>query len=351
MACNCPGSGCQCVEISGDTVSVTGSGSAGNPYVHEAIICEDADNILEATDDGLCVHTPCFLVEPENTVTNGNVLVEGDCSVDRLEDPPAESFLGHDTISGNAAWIPLIASNVGNQAVVGANGGVYVPAGAGSTVTDPCDVADTGTQRTQGNVLIQGGVDCKYERLTSPTVCQFLGYVGGQAGWVDPSIVEDGIYGVGTAIINEINVPQDGVFHQTTTTIASFVNNGSCRRWVGANVATQLVCYPLPALAPGSDLLGEHDVHLESDRDVNGNLVAFTNTSGAGHVWNFVSSTVPAGPIAHMSHQVVWCRLDPGDTANFRLRTNSKNTANMDPLTFSVNYFGLNVFYIDRAGA
>ncbi len=47
--------GCQCSEDDSDTVSVSGDGSGGNPFVHSVKVSADANNAVVAEGDGIYV--------------------------------------------------------------------------------------------------------------------------------------------------------------------------------------------------------------------------------------------------------------------------------------------------------
>lgn len=295
MPCNCPGSGCQCVDASSATISVSGIGSPSNPYIHSARISLAPCNQLAAVADGLFVPG----VVPTGTVTSGNLLVEhAGCGVDRLEDPPQNRVLrGLPSGASDAAWRPFISTQASNAATAGADGGVFVPVGAGGGSSDP--------------------------RLDGGGVCQFLGNSSpGNPDWVDPNLCVAQLYS--DAIVASLaNVAPVGTVNQTVsqTNFAAYTNVGSCSLMVMFHATLYVEDYPN---APSANLLYAHRCTLSADRNIFG-VPSAADTGG--HIVNQVATFNDSGNISHETSVTTWSRVDPGQTVNWSFHDLVTNNA------------------------
>lgn len=232
MACGCPADQCTCV-MSGDAYT-GGSGNAADPFVventpfaptsplnsiqftpggvknhspgidvqlsaepnnglsYEAdglmvdpcdLISADADNKLTCVADGLKVDA-CDIVTATQQAVGDIVIAGPDCTTQIMADPSdVNQVIG--ASGGQWGQRPIVSADIGNDLIVGSDGGVF--GDFGSVVLDEiqrCDIFDVATTQNSGNIFIQGGADCRPELLRDPTVCEILGSVGGNAGWV-----------------------------------------------------------------------------------------------------------------------------------------------------------------------
>lgn len=341
MPCNCPGSGCQCAQASTDSITISGTGSVANPQIHDVNISATAGNQVSIIADGLLVPAwdPCDHLVPQNLVSNGNILIEGEdnCGIDRLIDPPIDSFLGHDLLSGNAGWKPLASTDASNQASIGSDGGVYVAPGSG--VFDPCDASDVGTIQTQGNLLIQGGVDCRYERLSSPTTCQLLGDVGGQAGWTTPTFTRASFAASPAAI--GLNAPLDGPRVSTSAVAGVLTNAQSCI--FSVTIVAQIFITQANS-TPSSQMLFDHSGGIYMDRSttlpvaIGSNAVAF-GANGTDITFGLnAQSSITVASFGVRGIAEVTCLLFPGDTVTYFINNGALNNSGMDPASFTVSF-------------
>jgi hypothetical protein len=316
-------------------------GESGGAWGPRPLISGDVGNTsIVGTDGGVFTSgiDTCDVVTGIDQAT-GQLLIEGPgCTAETLNAPAgANRIIG----ASGGAWgqRPLVSADAGNDAAVGTDGGVFADFSGPLNNAQICDIFDVATLQNSGNVLIQGGVDCRPERLRNPAACEVLRYSGGVAGWRTPEglIVHDnpGLQFAQNALVTTAAAPGH------TTIFSGSITNVSTPAVPGCS---RLVIYQFHfnnAITrqgvAGTNLQHELGFSFYSDRNEAGALIAVTNVVSTSYIRN-ISSPANVGVMTHPGFLMYAHVLAPGQTANWfldRFSDNRNSNAAIDNLVVS----------------
>lgn len=236
--CGCAGTACSCVvQGGGDCLRVTGSGRPADPYVVDAVVDGDDDNLLSCGPAGLRadyelqgVDSDCATVTVDGTGSIQTVTVEP--VVATQVECGAGNFL---TCTEDGLCVPLSA-DADNATVVGSDGGIFTPAAAAGNFVAGCGI--DAAQLAANTVEVRSGVwplaDCDPVD-GSPVVCGADGmlYVHPPSTYLRDEALERGTTVNGFSPVGQaeqqanypVGVPTEWGFPRPTATIT----NDTCR--------------------------------------------------------------------------------------------------------------------------